>query len=858
MPREIVDQELLVNAVKNLSLTAELFEELNGKAKFAGDQEVILHGRAYDNGKKVGPYVRLLVYEGGETIMRQGEWGGNTFYMSVAGRLDVSISDSSDIKQKIGELHPGTCFGEMAVLAGVERNATVGVPVGRGSATVLEVTRPALRLLRKLPKFGQALDDTYRAHGFARVLADLNQVIKNPLDKEMIEQLRGIARFMVYGKHHVICQEQTPIENIVLIKSGWVRRIRGIPLDPAASGIASMGGAIGVDFLGSGNCLGLEGTAQDQIWNYSASVMARTEVFEIPIASLLAAPALREQIIAAFAEFSTADDEPPAIEAVKDLRALAATEQEIATGVVDGANLLVMDMDLCVRCGNCSLACHKVHGQSRLLRRGIHITRPVAIGSKRTQHVLSPQVCMHCKDPECLTGCPTGAIFRDPRGYVDIEPATCIGCFDCATQCPYDAITMVPRNGGVDPVVNFDLMGSLKRTFSLRVPQTPAELTPSDDTVAIKCNLCEHTPLNPQGVSRQAYSCEENCPTGALVRVDPLKYFTEIESTRGIIFRTETQAFGRNIHKSDPLARAFHGAGGALTLAVAVATIWGLATHGFDGILAGSWLTMRWVTGLVGLFGVAAVMTYPLRKQVYRRRAGALRYWMLAHVYLGAIAGIVLLLHAGVRTGGLLTTALYIAFDVVIISGLFGLASYIIAPRILTSIEGDPLLVDDLIARRSELQTELDEILKRSEGWLREEIAEKVIKRFRKVSFLARQVIRRESLTALLAEARQPFKERLTRLVTSEERELLLKAVETTVTIRRLDALIYLHKTPETLDCAPCSFYVADAGPGDCACDPGRLLRREVGVVRVISEEPQFLWPTTNTSSSARTWSRIR
>src|SRR4030095_12095406 len=115
--------------------------------------------------------------------------------------------------------------------------------------------------------------------------------------------------------------------------------------------------------------------------------------------------------------------------------------------------------------------------------------------------------------------------------------------------------------------------------------------------VAIKCNLCEHTPLNPQGVSRQAYSCEENCPTGALVRVDPLKYFDEVESTHGIIFRTETQAFGRNIHKSDPLAKAFHFAGATLTVVAAIAAIWGLATHGLDGILAGSWLTMRWVTG---------------------------------------------------------------------------------------------------------------------------------------------------------------------------------------------------------------------------------------------------------------------
>jgi len=65
---------------------------------------------------------------------------------------------------------------------------------------------------------------------------------------------------MVYGKHHVLCQETEPLEKIVLIKSGWVRRVRGVPLDPASTGVAvGMGQTIGVDFLGAGNCLGLEG-----------------------------------------------------------------------------------------------------------------------------------------------------------------------------------------------------------------------------------------------------------------------------------------------------------------------------------------------------------------------------------------------------------------------------------------------------------------------------------------------------------------------------------------------------------------------------------------------------------------------
>jgi len=791
MPREITDREAIISSLKALELTSELFIEVNGKLKNAGDLEVIIDGREYGNGKRVGPYVRLLAYDSGEEIMRQGEWGGNTFYISVNGVLDVFITEPNGEQRKISRLQPGTCFGEMAVLAGVERNATVIVPE-HAKATVMEVTRPALRLLRKLPKFGHVLDETYRAHGFGRALEDLNQPGR-VADDEIVEQLRAIGKFMVYAKHHVLCQEETPIEKVLLIKSGWIRRVSGVAVDATSTGVAlGVGESIGADFLGAGNCLGLDGAKRPESWKFTASVMARTEVLEIPVAPLAADPELRNRIINAFSAFSAADDKPPAIEEVQDLRALASAEEEIATGIVDGANLLVMDMDLCVRCGNCSLACHKVHGQSRLLRRGIHITRPVTIGSQRTQHVLSPQVCMHCKDPECLTGCPTGAIFRDPRGYVDIDPATCIGCFDCATQCPYDAISMVPRDAG--GIAKFDLFGTLKKTFSLNPSPGKFPSETADDVVAIKCNLCEHTPLNPQGARRQAYSCEENCPTGALVRVDPVSYFTEVRNTQGLIFQNERQAIGRNIHKSDPLARVFHIGGTVLTLLAAVVTVFGLARHGFDGVLAWSWLSMRWATGLTGLFGVAAVMTYPLRKQVYRRRAGALRYWLLVHVYLGALAGVVLLFHAGSHTGGLLTTALYVAFDAVILSGLFGIASYIIAPRILTSIEGEPLLIEDLIGRREELQKELKQVTAQSEGWLREEIEERVVKEFLTVPYLLRQITRRAPLTTMLAEAREPFKDRLTRLATPEERTLLLKALETAVSLRRVDALIYLHR----------------------------------------------------------------
>jgi Fe-S-cluster-containing dehydrogenase component len=72
---------------------------------------------------------------------------------------------------------------------------------------------------------------------------------------------------------------------------------------------------------------------------------------------------------------------------------------------------------------------------------------------------------LHCHDPECLTGCPTGAIARFKAGQIDIDPKTCIGCADCATQCPYNAISMVPRKGV--PVAVNGFKSRLKTLLSL-------------------------------------------------------------------------------------------------------------------------------------------------------------------------------------------------------------------------------------------------------------------------------------------------------------------------------------------------------------------------------------------------------
>jgi len=790
MPREITHHGAVLEAISKSGLISELLEKHEGHFEYELDLEIIVYGRNYA-GKKVGPYARLLVYRQGEEIIHEGDWGGNTFYILVDGQLDVYINDDKGIRRRVGEIEPQTSFGEMSVLAGQPRNATVIVSVGK-EATVLEIQRPAFRLLRKFKTFGNLLEENYHQHGLDRTLLEVQEATHNSFSSELLEKFKQAARFTVYPKDHLLFREGDSIDRLIFINSGWVRRVRGLASNPMlADMVMEVGGDVGLDFLGAGNWVGLElFTRKDQTtWSYTGTIMGRTEALEIAISDLRANPTLVKFISEHFPHFSPADEDPP--EPPLDKRSTIAAAKEIATGVVDGTNLLVMDMDLCIRCGNCSMACHKVHGQSRLLRHGIHIARPVKPNGRSIQHVLLPSVCLHCQDPECLTGCPTGAIARFAEGHIDIEPKTCIGCGDCATQCPYNAISMVPRKSPVVPSPG--LLGTLKGWLSLALPTEPRPVTETEDLLAIKCNLCENTSLNPKGKKKAAYSCQENCPTGALVRVNPREYFSEAKNAIGIVFQDQTHAIGRNIHKRDTPALILHAIAVIMIVTIASAVLLAARRYGLNGQLNGTWLTLRWVTGLLGLGSIAATVTYSGRKQIYTRRVGPLRYWKLVHAYCGLLAGIVLLIHGGRDSGGLLTSCLMVSFDVTVVAGLFGISCYFVVPRIMTSIEGDPLLIEDLRSRRQELREQLG-LIDASNEQLRHLIKEKISKRFFSFRYLLRQYVRREELTKVLAEAREEFQEDAESLSDPKARRSLMEAVEATATLRRVDSLIYLHQ----------------------------------------------------------------
>lgn len=774
MPKEIQSRREVLRAIENAPALADLLEVHDGHYEYELDLEVCVYGRNY-HGKQVGPYIRLLAFEPGETIIRQGDWGGNTFYVGVDHELNVFVRTQSTEEIQVASIAPGTQFGEMSLLAGVPRAATVRSAQQTG-ARVLEIQRPALRLLRKIPFFRDSLDLVYRNHGKLAAFQRMN--IPSSVSDDMLRPENfGLSRFQVFTRNHVIAVQGSPVENLYVLKEGWLRRT-------TADGRR--------DYLGRGYCLGLVEGNPPETWPWTVTLLSRTELLAIPLDNLRYVPGLRDSILHELRAF-----EPPLMAVGADpepetrAQIVASQARLITTGLVDTTNTLVMDMKLCVRCGRCSMACNEMHGQSRLTRHGIAVERFASPKVAVRQMALVPMVCLHCQDPECLTGCPTGAIGRFADGQVDINSKTCIGCGDCAVNCPYNAISMVQRSP--KPPAVLTRRQRLTELVQITPAPLPEPVEPSDDMVAVKCNLCRGTTLNPPGSTTPAYSCEENCPTGALARVSPRDYFDEITLIEGSAYPPDKTS-GRNIHRSDPPVRRIHAAG---ILVVSVATagaIVGLLRYGFNGVFAGIF-TIRWLTGIVGLLGIAGTMAYPWRRRIFQKRAGPLRYWMLGHVYLGILGAAMIFLHGGTRSGGALTTALALAFDFVILSGLWGLFCYRVVPGWLIALEpGSPLLADDLDRRYEELQAQVSEALATSGDEARSAM-KRAIGSLSSWRFMLRQFTHRETLEHITADVRRDFSALRLKIADSADREHFDRLTDALASLRRLDALRFLHGT---------------------------------------------------------------
>jgi sulfite dehydrogenase (quinone) subunit SoeB len=121
---------------------------------------------------------------------------------------------------------------------------------------------------------------------------------------------------------------------------------------------------------------------------------------------------------------------------------------------------LVIDLDTCVGCHACVVACKGWNDASQTS--GLNDADPYGAapegaflnrvhsyeiqpdqGLARLVHL--PKSCLHCDDAPCVTVCPTGASYkRAEDGIVLVNEADCIGCGLCAWACPYGAREIDP------------------------------------------------------------------------------------------------------------------------------------------------------------------------------------------------------------------------------------------------------------------------------------------------------------------------------------------------------------------------------------------------------------------------------
>jgi Fe-S-cluster-containing dehydrogenase component/CRP-like cAMP-binding protein len=381
-------------------------------------------------------------------------------------------------------------FGELAALGRIPRATTV---VADGDSELLEIRWQGLRDLRKYDSsLRDWVDRRYRERGLAAMLT--SAPLLSELDEVQTRAIAADAEFETLGsfdwhgtyktmrekdsgsrlaEEPLIAEQGHYPNGLILIRAGFARLSR-----------RHGNGERTVGYLGRGDVYGLAELAHNsradsqvaltcnlRAIGYVDIVRVPTRTFEENIL-----PTLAPQSIPALL---------PAVDAPGKIET-SFLEFLVENRFINGTATMLIDLDRCTRCDDCVRACAAGHNNNpRFVRHGrVH------------DHYMVANACMHCMDPVCMIGCPTGAIHRDLQGgEVVINDRTCIGCGTCANSCPYDNIRMVA------------LRDSTRGDAIMMDAQSGEPIVK-----ATKCDLCVGHHGGP--------ACERACPHDALIRID--------------------------------------------------------------------------------------------------------------------------------------------------------------------------------------------------------------------------------------------------------------------------------------------------------------------------------------------------
>jgi hypothetical protein len=118
---------------------------------------------------------------------------------------------------------------------------------------------------------------------------------------------------------------------------------------------------------------------------------------------------------------------------------------------------------------------------------------------------------------------------------------------------------------------------------------------------------------------------------------------------------------------------------------------------------------MGLVFGSAGSAVIVFECLLSLRKKYPASPIGRVKTWMRAHVWLGLLAFLLILFHAGFRWGEGLTAATMWTFAVITVSGIFGLALQNYVPKRMSSLAPRETIYEEIPAVIDQLRLEADE-----------------------------------------------------------------------------------------------------------------------------------------------------
>ena len=401
-------------------------------------------------------------------------------------------------KKRTAQLMAGELFGEIAAQSRTPRTATV---IAEQAAELLEIRWQGLReICRYAPQWKEHIDRLYRERS---LLVHLRETaILAGFSEETLQTIADYTEFKGFGdfewnfsyrtvrevatrerleKEPIVAREGDYPNGLILIRSGFARM----------SCLYNHGERT-VRYLGKGGVFGLPellcNWKQDEPLSlqFSLRAIGHVDVLIIPTAVVekFIAPRFSESEIAGMREKMKRErqiDLEKAAEARFDDEMIEFLVEE---RFINGTAAMLIDLDRCTRCDDCVRACAATHNNNpKFIRHGrVH------------NGIMVATACMHCVDPVCMIGCPTGAIHRESiEGQVVINDVTCIGCATCANSCPYDNIQMV----GIRDKDGTFIVDEETQTPILK---------------ASKCDLCVDQLGGP--------ACVRACPHDALIRAD--------------------------------------------------------------------------------------------------------------------------------------------------------------------------------------------------------------------------------------------------------------------------------------------------------------------------------------------------